>query len=65
MPFRDCIIPYINLMDTFMLTVAMVGLGVGIRKDIFKSAGKKPFILAFVLLIWLIMFGGIMSKILG
>lgn len=65
MPFRAEIIPYINFLDTFMLTIAMVGLGVGIRKDIFKSAGKKPFILAFGLLLWLIFFGGIASKILA
>ncbi|QKF63968.1 YeiH family protein [Campylobacter corcagiensis] len=65
MPFRTEIIPYINFLDTFMLTIAMVGLGIGIRKDIFKSAGKKPFILAFGLLLWLILFGGVASKILG
>ena len=55
--FRLAILPYINLLDTFLLSTAMFALGCGIRKDALKNAGKKPFILATILGFWLIGFG--------
>lgn len=46
-------LPYIVGLDTFLLTVAMIALGLGIRKDVLENAGKRPFILAAVLMLWL------------
>ena len=52
----------INYVDTFLLTMAMVALGAETSIDKFKKAGPKPFILAFVLDIWLILGGYILAK---
>ncbi len=51
-----------NYIDTFMLTMAMTALGVETSFDKFKKAGPKPFLLAFVLFIWLIVGGYLLSK---
>ena len=51
------LIQFINNLDTFLLTMAMVALGAETSIDKFKKAGAKPFILAFILYVWL-MFGG-------
>lgn len=45
--------PNIELIDTFLLSFAMVALGVNIRKDMLKNAGFKPFFVASLLCIWL------------
>lgn len=47
----------IEYIDTFMLTMAMTALGADTSIDKFKAAGAKPFLLAFMLFIWLV-FGG-------
>lgn len=47
----------INAFDTFLLTMAMTALGAETSIDKFKQAGAKPFILAFIIFIWLV-FGG-------
>ncbi len=47
----------IEYIDTFLLTMAMTALGADTSIDKFKAAGAKPFILAFMLFMWLI-FGG-------
>lgn len=47
----------INSFDTFLLTMAMTALGTETSFDKFKQAGAKPFLLAFMLYVWLI-FGG-------
>ncbi len=47
----------IEYADTFMLTMAMTALGADTSLDKFKAAGAKPFLLAFMLFIWLV-FGG-------
>ncbi|WP_280647891.1 MULTISPECIES: YeiH family protein [unclassified Dysgonomonas] len=47
----------INYIDTFLLTMAMTALGIETHLRKFKEAGAKPFLLAFILFIWLI-FGG-------
>lgn len=52
----------INYIDTFLLTMAMVALGAETSIDKFKKAGAKPFILAFILYIWLIAGGWALSK---
>lgn len=44
----------IEYLDTFLLTMAMTALGVDTSIDKFKQAGAKPFILAFLLFIWLV-----------
>lgn len=44
----------IEFIDTFMLTMAMTALGTDTSFDKFKAAGAKPFLLAFMLFIWLV-----------
>lgn len=55
----------INYIDTFLLTMAMAALGAETSIDKFKKAGAKPFILAFILYIWLIFGGWAMAKYLA
>lgn len=55
----------INYIDTFLLTMAMAALGAETSIDKFKKAGAKPFILAFILYIWLIIGGWLMAKYLA
>ena len=45
--------PSIDALDTFLLSLAMVSLGISIRKDVLATAGFKPFLLAFLLCFWL------------
>ena len=52
----------INYFDTFLLTMAMAALGAETSFDKFKKAGAKPFILAFILFIWLMGGGYLLSK---
>ena len=52
----------INYIDTFLLTMAMVALGAETSIDKFKKAGAKPFVLAFILYIWLLAGGWALSK---
>jgi uncharacterized integral membrane protein (TIGR00698 family) len=49
----------INVADTFLLTMAMTALGMETTVAKFKAVGGKPFLLAFILFIWLIVFGWI------
>ncbi len=48
------LITFINDLDTFLLTMAMVALGAETSLDKFRKAGAKPFILAFLLYVWLV-----------
>lgn len=59
------IVEGINFLDTFMLTMAMTALGVETSFDKFKKAGPKPFLLGFILLIWLIGGGYLLAKYLA
>ena len=59
------VIEVIDYIDTFLLTMAMVALGAETSIDKFKRAGAKPFILAFILYIWLLGGGWLMSKYLA
>lgn len=47
----------IEYIDTFMLTMAMTALGADTSFDKFKAAGAKPFLLAFLLYVWLVIGG--------
>ncbi|ASM39720.1 putative sulfate exporter family transporter [Campylobacter sp. RM12327] len=55
--FPKFTLPYIELFDTFLLSVAMCALGFTIRKDVLKNAGFKPFLQAIIIAIWLLAFG--------
>jgi uncharacterized integral membrane protein (TIGR00698 family) len=44
----------INLISTFMLTMAMTALGADTGLNKFRQAGAKPFVLAALLYIWLV-----------
>ena len=48
------VVAWINLLDTFLLTMAMAALGAETSFDKFKKAGFKPFLLAAILYCWLI-----------
>lgn len=58
---RDMILPAINFVDTFLLSIAMVALGITIRKEALVNAGKQPFILAAILVLWLVVVGYVMT----
>lgn len=47
------IVDGINYIDTFLLTMAMTALGMETHLRKFKEAGAKPFLLAFILFVWL------------
>ncbi|MCF6807070.1 YeiH family protein [Thiotrichales bacterium 19S9-12] len=51
------IVNHINILDTFLLTVAMTALGLETHISKFKQAGIKPALLALVLFVWLIFAG--------
>ncbi len=48
------VVDTINNIDTFLLTMAMAALGAETSMDKFKKAGAKPFVLAFLIYIWLL-----------
>ncbi len=52
----------INGIDTFLLTMAMTALGTDTSIKKFKQAGAKPFCLAALLYIWLLLGGYILVK---
>ena len=51
-----------NYIDTFLLTMAMAALGAETSFDKFKKAGAKPFILAFLLYVWLLVGGWALAR---
>lgn len=55
-------IEIIEYIDTFLLTMAMVALGAETSIDKFKKAGAKPFVLAFLLFIWLTAGGWLLAR---
>lgn len=55
----------INYIDTFMLTMAMTALGMETNFKRFKEAGVKPFVLALILFVWLMVGGYFLSKYLS
>lgn len=52
----------IEYIDTFMLTMAMTALGTDTSIDKFKKAGAKPFVLALMLYVWLVVGGYLLVK---
>lgn len=56
------LVDFINTFDTFLLTMAMTALGAETSIDKFRKAGAKPFILAFILFIWLMVGGYSLAK---
>mgnify|MGYP003623444571 CR=1 FL=1 len=56
------VIDGINYFDTFLLTMAMTALGMETHFKKFKEAGVKPFVLAFILFLWLILGGYFIIK---
>lgn len=59
------LVDFINTFDTFLLTMAMTALGAETSIDKFKKAGFKPFLLAFILFVWLIGGGYCLAKYLA
>ena len=59
------LIAFINNLDTFLLTMAMTALGAETSIDKFKKAGAKPFVLASLLYLWLIVGGYFLVKLLA
>lgn len=51
----------IEYLDTFLLTMAMTALGIETSIDKFKAAGAKPFVLALLLFVWLLVGGYFLS----
>ena len=52
----------IEYIDTFMLTMAMTALGTETSFEKFKQAGAKPFLLAAILYVWLVVGGYALVK---
>ena len=52
----------IEYADTFLLTMAMTALGTETSLDKFKQAGAKPFVLAGLLYVWLVVGGYFITK---
>ena len=53
----------IEYIDTFLLTMAMTALGTETSFDKFKQAGAKPFVLAALLYVWLLVGGYFLAKL--
>ena len=52
----------VEYLDTFLLTMAMTALGTETSLDKFRQAGAKPFLLAGVLYVWLVVGGYFVTK---
>lgn len=59
------VVDVINYIDTFMLTMAMVALGAETSIDKFRKAGAKPFVLAFIIYVWLLGGGYLLARYLA
>ncbi len=53
----------IEYIDTFMLTMAMTALGADTNLQKFKQAGAKPFLLAGMLYVWLVVGGYFITRL--
>lgn len=54
----------IEYIDTFLLTMAMTALGTDTSVEKFRQAGAKPFVLALLLYVWLVVGGYLLVKFL-
>ncbi len=61
--FPPSVIAVINYIDTFLLTMAMTALGMETHFRQFKEAGFKPFLLAGILFLWLVVGGYFVVKL--
>ncbi len=57
------IVAYINIFDTFLLTMAMTALGMGTIFSKFKDVGASAFYTALIMFIWLVIGGFIITKL--
>lgn len=62
LPIPAFVTSAINSFTDFALTMAMVALGMGTTVESFRKAGPKPFLMAFLLFIWLFVAGYLMAK---
>lgn len=53
---------WVELFDTFCLTMAMTALGADTSIDKFRQAGAKPFYLAGGIYIWLVAGGYLLAR---
>lgn len=56
------IVEYINIIDTFLLTMAMTALGMGTRFAKFKGLGLAPLYTGGAMFLWLLVGGFIITK---
>lgn len=56
------LVDFINDFDTFLLTMAMTALGTETSFDKFRKAGPRPFLLAFILYMWLLGGGYLLAR---
>ena len=59
------IVNYINIFDTFLLTMAMTALGMGTIFSKFKGVGANAFYTALTMFIWLVVGGFVITKIIN
>lgn len=59
------VVEVIKYIDTFLLTMAMAALGAETSVDKFKKAGARPFVLAFLIYIWLLVGGWTLARYLA
>lgn len=59
------IVDNINIIDTFLLTMAMTALGMETHLGKFKQSGWKPVLLALILFSWLVIGGYFMTLIIS
>ncbi len=57
------VVEWINAFDTFLLTMAMSALGAETSFAAFRKAGAKPFVLAAILYVWLLVAGYLLAKL--
>lgn len=58
------VVSILQVIDTFLLTMAMTALGLTTHFNAIKRAGFKPILLAAMVMLWLVVFGGYLQKFL-
>jgi len=58
------VVSSINALDAVLLCVAMAALGIETTWERIRSVGPKPFMLAGILAVWLVLGGGLAAKLL-
>jgi len=61
-PFPDEVVNGINMVDTFMLTMAMTALGMETNLGKFKTTGAAPVYVAAIMFAWLLVGGYFITK---